>query len=201
MLHAAVRIRCGHAHIFVTRRVASGRCSREVFVRANRMHRRHRRADAIRHQGQAEQGVQQEWAKAHCRSVLPAYPGRSRSVHLRANRGRADASSSAIARFPLLTRAGDTPFSPHPTNVARSAALPADRSRRPLPRGGSGPASDRHRQNSAPMVCTRFSWTGAASRSSFRAGPAKGPDVSASAIGRPAGLLRVPATTTLSSTE
>ena len=107
--HAAVRVR--HVRVFVTgrfgsRRGSSRRSGSDGVVRTGRVHRRHRATDAVRHQGEAEQSVQQEWAKAHCRSVLPVYSARSRSVHLHANRGHVHAISSAAARFPPLAKTG-----------------------------------------------------------------------------------------------
>lgn len=80
MLHAVVHVRCVCAHAFVTGRFCNRRCSRDGVVRTSRMHRRHRATDAVRHQGEAEQGVQQERAKAHRRSVLPTYPTRDRNI-------------------------------------------------------------------------------------------------------------------------
>ena len=77
--HAVVRVRCGRTHVFVAGRFGGRFCNGDGVVRTSRMYRRHRTTDAVRHQGEAEQSMQQERAKAHGRSVLPAYPARSRA--------------------------------------------------------------------------------------------------------------------------
>lgn len=82
MIHAAGRAGCFHAHVFVAGRVGSRRFNRrrgssDGVVRTSRMRRRHRATHAVRHQSEAEQGMQQERAKAHRRSVLPTFPTRS----------------------------------------------------------------------------------------------------------------------------
>jgi hypothetical protein len=109
--HAAVRVRYVRAHVCVTGRFGSSRGNSrrgrsDDVMCTSRMRRRHRTTHAVRHQGEAEQGVQQERAKAHCRSVLPTYSARSRSVHLHANCGHIRANSSAAARFSPLAKAG-----------------------------------------------------------------------------------------------
>jgi hypothetical protein len=76
---AAVCVRCCRVDVLMTGRFGGRFRNSGVVVRTSRMHRRHRTTDAVRHQGEAEQGMQQERAKAHGRSVLPAHPARSRA--------------------------------------------------------------------------------------------------------------------------
>ena len=55
---AAVRVRCVRAHVFVAGRFGGRFCNGDDVVRTSHMHRRHRTTGAVRHQGEAEQGVQ-----------------------------------------------------------------------------------------------------------------------------------------------
>ncbi len=141
VIHAAGSAGCFRAHVFVAGRLGNRclgsrhfnnrhfngrRCSGDRVVRTSRMRRRHRTTHAVRHQGEAEQGVQQERAKSHCRSVLPTYSARSRSVHLHANCGHIRANSSATARFSPLARAGS------------NTSAGCDTSLLPAPRGEGG---------------------------------------------------------------
>ena len=86
--HTAVRVRCVCAHVFVTGLFRSRRCSGHRVVRTSCMHRRHRTTDAVRHQGEAEQGVQQDRANAHSMECTPGVfrlqPQRSPSCKSRA---------------------------------------------------------------------------------------------------------------------
>ena len=77
--------------------MAGRRCSRyrhytgivaDKPVIAAAVDRRHRTTHAVRHQGKAKQGMQQERSKTHRRSLLSAFAGRHRSAHHRVNRGR-----------------------------------------------------------------------------------------------------------------
>ena len=62
---------CCRRHVFVARWCFGSGCRNGFGMRTARLQRCHRRADAVRHEGEAEQDVQQERVQAHAAESTP----------------------------------------------------------------------------------------------------------------------------------